>query len=90
MSHSVHLKPRSPTRGLSLRAARHTTGQPLSPATPPSISLERKQGPSPQIRVPSPETALCWGQPSDSDAIPLRRGSGAGGTHRTQTKKKEK
>ena len=29
MSHSVHLKPRPPTRGLSLRAARHTTGRPV-------------------------------------------------------------
>ena len=37
MSHSVNLKPRLPTRGLSLRAARHTTGR-LSPATAPSIS----------------------------------------------------
>ena len=27
MSHSIHLKPRPPTRGLSLRAARHTTGR---------------------------------------------------------------
>ena len=31
MSHSVHLKPRPPTRGLSLRAARHTTGRLLAP-----------------------------------------------------------
>jgi hypothetical protein len=29
VSHSVHLKPRPPTRGLSLRAARHTTGRPV-------------------------------------------------------------
>jgi len=31
VSHSVHLKPRPPTRGLSLRAARHTPGR-LTPA----------------------------------------------------------
>jgi hypothetical protein len=31
VSHSVHLKPRPPTRGLSLRAARRTTGRPLAP-----------------------------------------------------------
>jgi hypothetical protein len=31
VSHSVHLKPRPPTRGLSLRAARHTTGRRLAP-----------------------------------------------------------
>ncbi len=40
MSHSVHLNAPPPDAGLSLRAARHTTGRPLSPATPPKVSAQ--------------------------------------------------
>jgi hypothetical protein len=51
MSHSVHLNAPPPDAGLSLRAARHTTGRPLSPATPPKVSAQTEN------RVPVLEAA---------------------------------